>query len=431
MNKHLHHSSIPHLLHIETTYRCNSNCIFCYNPNRNSEIDYDRLDKIVDSVRKAEIPHVYLIGGEPSMLSVEKLNEYIDVLSEVSSVTIVTNGIKYLKGLSKKLACIGIPIHGDEKTHEYLNNNPGSYKKIITSIKNYVSDGFDVRCIPVLMNVNYSQIYDIISLAKKLNMESVFVDRYEEGGIGSRSDICLKPTNEQFSIALGQMIKARDDFNIPVGWGTAIPYCLDERLLKENMYANCGVGSTFCAVNPKGDLRICNQSDIVYGNILEDSIENIWNKSTMNDFRSLEWVTEPCNECDLLHECVCGCKVDQRCSDKYCVDYAIRYKKKPIKVDNSMLKSNIIHTQHKTDTPMRTYTIDPYTKLNLSHKEKLLVTRYQTIEIDKETLELVKYIIENSSSEEEIVNYFSNIYDVDVIRNVMDTLIAADAIHSV
>lgn len=46
MIKKLKHYSIPHLLHIETTYGCNQRCIFCYNPNRNCSIDYGRLDKI-------------------------------------------------------------------------------------------------------------------------------------------------------------------------------------------------------------------------------------------------------------------------------------------------------------------------------------------------------------------------------------------------
>ena len=31
---------IPTLCHIETTYKCNQNCIFCYNPRRTEAIDY-------------------------------------------------------------------------------------------------------------------------------------------------------------------------------------------------------------------------------------------------------------------------------------------------------------------------------------------------------------------------------------------------------
>jgi len=124
----------------------------------------------------------------------------------------VTNGLIYKKELSEKLACIGIPIHGDEKTHEMLTGVEGGYKKTIKTIENYVKDGFDVRCIPVLMSVNYNQMYKIIKLAKELGMESVFVDRFESGGIGSKVASKLKPNLSQFKEALSQMIAARHKF---------------------------------------------------------------------------------------------------------------------------------------------------------------------------------------------------------------------------
>lgn len=79
---------VPTLCHIETTYKCNQNCMFCYNPRRAESIDYDKLDKIVLSVAKECIPHVYLSGGEPSMLDIDHLNKYVNLLSENSSVTI-------------------------------------------------------------------------------------------------------------------------------------------------------------------------------------------------------------------------------------------------------------------------------------------------------------------------------------------------------
>lgn len=129
MIKKLQYYSAPHLLHIEMSYACNANCLFCYNPYRKNLIDYSKIDKIVKAVYKASIPHVYLIGGEPSLLKTEKLNEYIDLLSERSSVTMVTNGLIYKKGLSKRLACIGIPIHGNKQTHEALTNNRGGVRE--------------------------------------------------------------------------------------------------------------------------------------------------------------------------------------------------------------------------------------------------------------------------------------------------------------
>ena len=435
--KKLKHYSTPHLVHIEMTYACNSRCIFCYNPSRKSSIDYSKINKIVNSVYSSHIPHVYLIGGEPSLLKTDKLNEYINLLTENSSVTIVTNGLIYKKGLSKNLACIGIPIHGDKKTHETLTGVKGGYKRTIGTIEKYVKDGFDVRCIPVLMSVNYNQMYKIIKLAKELGMESVFVDRFESGGIGSKLASKLKPSLTQFKEALGQMIAARDEFKIPVGFGTAIPFCLDERLLTENMWADCGVGVTFCAINPNGDLRICNQSDIVYGNVLKEPIEKIWNKEEIDEFRNLRWVEEPCKNCPFLSICTCGCKVDLNYCEKYCIDYAVRENNKksliPIEKLEELFKEFRKKEKEKIfdkfPSHYRNFKPTKYTKLNLWHKEKYLITQYQTICLDNLGVKIIQDILGGCTKEKELIAKFKILTSEKEIRNFISKLIQADALN--
>src|SRR3989338_1478544 len=66
--KYIEHDAIPHLCHIELTYACNEKCIFCYNPERAKVGDLSEIDRIVRSIAASHIPHVYLIGGEPSLL---------------------------------------------------------------------------------------------------------------------------------------------------------------------------------------------------------------------------------------------------------------------------------------------------------------------------------------------------------------------------
>ena len=106
------------------------------------------------------------------MLNIEYLNKYVDMLSDNSSVTILTNGNRIMKGLSKKVACVGIPIHGtNAEEHEAMTQVPGSYNRMIESIKYYVSEGYDVRCILVLTGYNYDKMYQLIKTAEELGME--------------------------------------------------------------------------------------------------------------------------------------------------------------------------------------------------------------------------------------------------------------------
>ncbi|HBB38120.1 MAG: hypothetical protein UV82_C0002G0043 [Candidatus Magasanikbacteria bacterium GW2011_GWD2_43_18] len=431
--QYVEHDVVPHLCHIEMTYACNEKCIFCYNPERAKLGDLSAIDGLVRSVAESQIPHVYLIGGEPSLLPVEKLNEYIDLLSEHSSVTIVTNGLRQLKGISRNLACFGVPIHGaNAETHEFLNQSKGSFSKTLDTIRHYVSEGHDVRCIPVLTGYNYDQMYEIIALAASLGMESIYVDRYEDGGIGAVNSQGhhLKPTSEQFGIAVGQIIQAKHDFSIfggRVGFGTAIPYCLDERMITEGITSNCGVGTYFCAINPKGEFRMCNQSQLVFGTLPDEPIEVIWNKPALDIFRDLSWVSEPCKSCELLLDCTGGCKVDANCSDKFCIDYSVRGLSKPV----AELVQKVEHRKPSEMYPVRYRIFRPnrYMKLTTRYPQKFLVTRYQTVKLDETALELAQAILSGAViNEQALIVQFAERVSEHEVRLFVSKMVQVEAI---
>jgi len=376
---------------------------------------------------------VCFLGGEPSLIPVGKLNEYIERLSDHSSVTITTNGRRCLKGISEKLAFFAIPIHGaSAKTHEFLNQTPGSFGQTLKTIQHYVSEGRVVRAVPLLNGYNYDQMYDIIGLAAKLGMESVYVDRYEDGGLGAQNSphLRLKPTLEQFRVALGQIIQARKDFTAlegRVGFGTAIPYCIDERLIAKEITCNCGVGRDFCAINPAGEFRMCNQSQLVFGNVLEESIELIWNKSTLDIFRDLSWVNEPCKSCELLLDCTGGCKVDVNCSDQFCVDYAIREHYELIVKPTTKVKRRVLTEEYPVG--YRAFRPNQYMKLTTLYPEKFLVTRYQTVKLDEMALEMAGAIFQDSITDEQgLIAQFANQIEEREIRLFVSKMLRVNAL---
>ncbi len=430
------HDTIPHLVHIEMTYACNAHCIFCYNPERGKLGDLDKIDPIVESVVKSRIPHVYLIGGEPSLVPVDRLNRYIEMLAPYSSVTIVTNGIRRLEGISPKLACFGVPLHGATPAmHEFHNQFPGSFETVINNIAYYVEEGFDVRCIPVLTGYNYGQLFDIIGIAASLGMESVYVDRYEDGGLGAQQALnkypSLKPSLEQFRYAVTQMLNAREQFprlEGRIGFGTAIPYCIDPRMVEKNMTSNCGVGTYFGAINPKGDFRICNQSQIVFGNVLEQPLEVIWNNPEIDCFRNLDWVEEPCRSCPLLLDCTCGCKVDVNYSNEFSIDYAVREAEQDeLTIPEERQRRDLEVTYPKD---YRTFRPGRYMKLNTEYVEKFLVTRYQTVKLGPNALWLALLILDGGvTSEEELIAVAGDEVEEEEIRIFISKLAQINAIR--
>ena len=175
-------------------------------------------------------------------------------------------------------------------------------------------------------------MYRIAQLANDIGAESIYYDIYEPGGIGEVNShdehLRMQPTIEELRVAVGQIVAAHDDFQFrgSVGIGTALPYCFDERLIARHMFQNCGVGTYFCAITNTGDMRMCNQSKMRLGNVLERSMREIWTDPLFDEvFRNLSWVEEPCASCPVLHDCGGGCKVDEGCaSGELCIDRVVR-----------------------------------------------------------------------------------------------------------
>src|SRR5947209_19923190 len=111
--------SVPEFLQFETTYSCNSHCVFCYNPSREQSFDPALTFRIVERIGEAHVPLVQLTGGEVSILP--DLNLYIDHLHRTSRVSIVTNGIRR-RELTPNLSKIFLSLHGDRETHERTTN---------------------------------------------------------------------------------------------------------------------------------------------------------------------------------------------------------------------------------------------------------------------------------------------------------------------
>ena len=143
------------------------------------------------------MPHVQLTGGEVSVLPTEFINEIIDKLSEYSTVSIQTNGIKYIEGLTKRLAIVYISLHGTEKYHDELQR-VGKWKVIVSNIKKYIKNGFEVNLDFTLTAQNYSNFEEIALLADKWGVKQYSLNKFQPAGLGMLSLDQMVPSVQQF-----------------------------------------------------------------------------------------------------------------------------------------------------------------------------------------------------------------------------------------
>lgn len=441
--------SIPSLVHIEITYACMEDCIMCYNPTRTPATDRDKDEvwRIVKRLADARVPHTYLIGGEPTYgYKYHELSDMVEYLSDHgSSVTIVTNGQITLKDMSPRLACFGVSLHSHEAAvHDAITQTPGAFDKALRTARSYIERGFDVRIIPVVMGMNHDHMYKIAEIAWEIGAESVYYDIYEPGGIGEINSadqtLRMQPTQDELRHAIGEIVQAHDDFPFrgSVGLGTAMPYCFDERLVERGMLANCGVGTYFGAVTNVGEFRICNQSKMNFGNVLERDLSDIWLDPRLDSYyRELKWVDEPCSSCAVLGECGGGCKVDEGCaSGELCIDRVVRGLSPELQLRLEMADIRHGRTTFPPPDAPRTLRCSPYLDVTDLYREMgdlFFKTRYQTVRIDEDELTILRSILSGPQvfKEESLLGAYADYVEPTSLTNFVSGLIEADALEVV
>lgn len=446
--------AVPENVHIEITYACMENCIMCYNPTRTKVNARDKavVWQIIRVVAEAGVPHVYLIGGEPTYgYTKQELEEMVIYLSDRGcSVTIVTNGQIHLKGMTRRLACYGVSLHGaTAEEHDFITRKKGSFRRAIEAVRLYVSEGHDVRVIPVVMGRNHDRMYAIAKLAWELGAESLYYDVYEPGGIGEANShiegLHMQPTHAELMTAIDQIIAAHDDFPFKgsVGFGTALPYCLHPGLVERRMLSNCGVGTYFGAITSTGDFRICNQSKMNFGNVLETPLKDIWLSEPLTRvYRELRWVQEPCASCAVLQDCGGGCKVDEGCaSGELCIDRNVRGL--PAELQYRFSMEDVRHGVPALEVPaeFRTVRATPWLAvcdryagetLHWPEGDLFISTRYQTVAANAAEITVVRSMVAAGSfGEQDLIAAYGNQVDPYSLRQLVTQLLDIEGLELV
>ena len=271
----------------ELTQACNQCCRFCYNYWRDGSTPLPPPDpaQARKTLRKllsqASIGTISFSGGEPMLLrNIHDLA--LSARFKGSHVNVLTNGTLLTPDALENFISIGIgaiqiPILSDKPgTHEYLTGLPGSWAK-----------------------ATYSK-----------GVRNVMVNRFNIGGMGLRhtEELVMDTATlkkafadvEQFAVAHPEMHFVS---------GVCTPLCLlDPTPYPHIRFTSCNTDFRRrpVAVNYAGDVRFCNHSPRVIGNIHDRPIGEILTDPE-NVARYAE-VPDMCRDCALLSRCNGGCR---------------------------------------------------------------------------------------------------------------------------
>lgn len=70
----------------------------------------------------------------------------------------------------------------------------------------------------------------------------------------------------------------------------------------------CVAGKNTVTIGSDGSVRPCSHSDMSYGNILKEDLNDIWLR--MDAWRNGNYTPEICKKCPLVDSCTCGCRIE-------------------------------------------------------------------------------------------------------------------------
>ena len=288
---------------VDTGYKCNLKCNFCYTLKNIHDDPKPFLDicKILDKLKASGIKEVEFSGGEPTIHpNWFELLEYANNIFK--HVSVVTNGTKLYKEdfllTSKELGLkeILFSLHGwDDTSHDHKVGRKSFYK-IINAIDLAKKHGLIVRINCVLDNTfNPTQYARLINQIKPKQVNFLPLNYWSDAKNISKLDYTR--ASEHIKICI-DAIKLRNDYtDINVRY---IPFCFMEG------YEKYCVG-TYQHIFDKTDWNIITyngreNSETFLTDELIITKEEMFKKAKINRFNT--YIKPPsCTDCSMMYVC--------------------------------------------------------------------------------------------------------------------------------
>ena len=306
----------------ETTDACNQSCKFCYNHFKSQQgfvmaaPDFSLAKKSLQTLlQQAEVSSISFSGGEP--LLVPRLFDLIlKARFAGSNVHLLTNGtlltddtIGYCRDLGVDM--IQIPILApDAELHDSITGLAGSWQRAVATARK-IARWDSSRLVPVfiLSALNISHILPTLELYRDLGVKHIMFNRFNVGGLGIQHWKALRLTTQQLQDTFAAASRFLVENNMVANSGVCSPICiLDPKHYPGIRFAHCNtdVSHRPITVNYRGDVRYCNHSPRVLGNIHREPLSQILTQATASGY--FDSVPDVCAQCSLWSRCRGGCR---------------------------------------------------------------------------------------------------------------------------
>jgi radical SAM protein with 4Fe4S-binding SPASM domain len=297
---------------IETTFRCNLNCVHCYvNEPASSrgvkerELGLDRLKGLIDEIAEEGCLDLLLTGGE-ALLRPDFPELYLHAVRRGLRVSLYTNGTLVTERIADLLAAyppalVEITLYGmTRETYERVTRVPGSFDRCLAGIRLLHERRVPLKLKTMVLTWNEPEVGAMREFARSL-------------GVGFRHDSLLNPRVD---------CGAHRDPGLQVSAERAVAVDLAdparrrayeesyrrlsergaETAASEHVYA-CGAGQIGFTVDPYGQLQLCQLSRRQAYDLRGGSFARGWHEF-FPALRARTWQSNAvCRHCDLRPVC--------------------------------------------------------------------------------------------------------------------------------
>lgn len=305
--------SIPFRMDLAITYRCNNDCLHCYNlrPRSSPELSRHQWFTVLDHLWKIGIPHIVFTGGEPTLR--DDLLELIAYAQNIGFITgLNTNGRRLSdKRFVEKLVIAGLDHvqitleSHDPEIHDAIVAAKGAWQQTVKGIANALDTPLFVMTNTTLLRDNAPYFDKTLDFLASIGVPTVGLNGLISSGRGADFSGGL---SERELPALLELAKQHTDAKQQrLIWYTPTQYCAFDPMSLELGVKGCTAALYNMCIEPDGSVLPCQSYYQPLGNILTDSWESIWNHELCQYIRERRYVDDQCKGCSLLKECGGGC----------------------------------------------------------------------------------------------------------------------------
>lgn len=304
---------------LEVTDRCNFQCRHCYHLDfdcgtESQDVSDNQVMLMAEKLVETRLFGITVTGGEPLVRKnlVKQLVRYFrehDIEASINTNLLLLDKATLKELMANNLNSMLISCPSVDSDLYGFMTGGGNLANFLDRLKMVVDCG---QRFSVNMVVNQNNFCSIRKTAMCLHNFGVKTFGATPMGLNLQNpDSTQLLSREQVMALVEELMWIKENIGMNVDIFEAMPKCVFPVWVKDKsphfMKRKCQAGKTIVSVANNGDVRPCSHNPDIYGNILRDSLENIWAK--MSEWRDNQMTPNRCITCKLEAKCHGGCRI--------------------------------------------------------------------------------------------------------------------------